>query len=205
MEYSPSLTPALLRLLVHLVFFLSGFAAVLYQLLWQRALLTAYGTGPESVAAVVTAFMIGLGVGSLAGGALSAYVGSASPIAFALMEIGIGAFGYVSIPLIHWVARLTPSASFAGVALISIAILLLPTFLMGATLPVLVAFFIRRSASVGRSLGDLYSVNTLGSAVGAAAGVLVIFGAFGERGAIVLAAATNLLAGTAILAIARKP
>jgi hypothetical protein len=91
------------------------------------------------------------------------------------------------------------------VALISIGLLTLPTLLMGATLPILVAFFVQRSASVGRSLGDLYSVNTLGSAVGAAAGALVIFGALGERGAILLAAATNLTAGAAIFFIARDP
>ncbi len=53
--------------LVYPIFFLSGFAAILYQIVWQRALFTIYGTSVESVTIVVTAFMLGLGFGSLAG------------------------------------------------------------------------------------------------------------------------------------------
>ena len=57
--------------MIWLVFFLSGFAALLYQIVWQRALFAIYGINIESVTMVVTAFMLGLGLGSLAGGALS--------------------------------------------------------------------------------------------------------------------------------------
>src|SRR5712675_523001 len=54
-----------------LFFFVSGFPALLYQIVWQRALFTLYGVNIESVTMVVTAFMLGLGLGSLAGGRLS--------------------------------------------------------------------------------------------------------------------------------------
>ena len=50
------------------IFVLSGFAALIYQVAWQRALFSVYGLNVESVTVVVTAFMLGLGVGSLAGG-----------------------------------------------------------------------------------------------------------------------------------------
>src|SRR5712692_4730507 len=59
------------RRFYYLLFFLSGFPALLYQIVWQRALFTIYGVNVESVTVVVSAFMLGLGLGSLAGGSLS--------------------------------------------------------------------------------------------------------------------------------------
>src|SRR5579863_2054049 len=61
--------------LYYLLFFLSGFPALLYQIVWQRALFTLYGVNIESVTMIVTVFMLGLGVGSLAGGWLSTRAG----------------------------------------------------------------------------------------------------------------------------------
>lgn len=57
--------------LVAAVFVLSGFAALVYQVAWQRALAAIYGVDMESVTVVVTAFMLGLGLGSLAGAGLA--------------------------------------------------------------------------------------------------------------------------------------
>ena len=57
---------------LYLVFFVSGFAALVYQVVWQRALFAIYGVNIESVTIVVSAFMLGLGLGSFAGGKLSA-------------------------------------------------------------------------------------------------------------------------------------
>jgi hypothetical protein len=48
-----------------LLFFCSGMPALIYQIVWQRALFAIYGVNSESVTVVVTAFMIGLGLGSL--------------------------------------------------------------------------------------------------------------------------------------------
>ena len=58
-------------IIVHLVFVVSGIAALLYQLIWQRSLLLIYGSNTESVAMVVSAFLCGLGLGSIIGGAVS--------------------------------------------------------------------------------------------------------------------------------------
>src|SRR5262249_59493759 len=62
----PSMVP------LYLLFFLSGFPALFYQIVWQRSLFAIYGVNIESVTVVVSAFMLGLGAGSLAGGRLSA-------------------------------------------------------------------------------------------------------------------------------------
>ena len=79
------------------LFFLSGFAALLYQVVWQRVLFSVYGIDITSVTVVVTVFMLGLGVGSLVGGALSERMRSRALLLFALLEAGIGIFGFFSL------------------------------------------------------------------------------------------------------------
>ena len=98
------------------VFLVSGFAAILYQLVWQRALFRLLGTSSESVTLIVTAFMLGLGIGSLAGGAWSSKPGRPLVLIFGLAELGIGAFGLVSLRLFSWIAAETPEA--AGLSIV---------------------------------------------------------------------------------------
>jgi MFS family permease len=189
---------------LYAIFFVSGFAAILYQLIWQRALFTLYGTSSESVTVVVTVFMLGLGLGSLAGGALSRHPRLPLPVLFALAEVAIGAFGLASLPLFRWVASLTPAAAGMEVGLPAFALLLVPTLCMGATLPLLAAYAIARLQSVGRALGMLYFVNTLGSAAGCIAAAAYAFGALGQSGSVILAAAANFFAALWVLAAARR-
>ena len=79
------------------VFVISGVSALIYQMVWQRALLTIYGSNVESVAMVVAAFLTGLGIGSLAGGWISKSARWPLVVLFALMELGIGGYGLVSL------------------------------------------------------------------------------------------------------------
>jgi len=183
------------------VFLISGFAAILYQLVWQRALFRLLGTSSESVTLIVTAFMLGLGLGSLAGGAWSSKPGRPLALLFGLVELGIGAFGLISLPLFSWIAAETPEASGLSIGLIAFIAVLIPTVLMGATLPLLVAFLVRRSGNVGRSVGMLYFVNTLGSALGSLAAALWILGALGQSGSVLLAAGINLAASLSVISV----
>lgn len=187
--------------LVYPIFFLSGFAAILYQIVWQRALFTIYGTSVESVTVVVTAFMLGLGVGGLAGGAVSRRGDWPLLAVFGGMEIGIGLFGFLSLALFRWVGSFTSGAAGLGIGLATLAAVVFPTTLMGGTLPILVAHAVRRSKNVGRSVGALYFVNTLGSAAGAIAGAALVLAALGQAGSVRLAAAVNLLVGLSALAL----
>lgn len=182
------------------VFLVSGAAAILYQLLWQRALFTIYGTSAESVTVVVTAFMLGLGLGSLAGGRLSENSRLPLPAVFAALEIAIGAFGLVSLALFRFVGRLTSAAAGIEVGLWALGLVLLPTVLMGATLPLLVAHRVRESGNVGRSVGLLYGVNTLGSAIGSLAAALFLMGALGESLSVKFAAGLNFAVAVVVLA-----
>src|ERR1700736_213921 len=85
----------------YLLFFLSGFPALLYQIVWQRALFTLYGVNIESVTMIVTVFMLGLGLGSLAGGRLSTHPKIRPLLAFGFIEFSIGLFGSASLWIFH--------------------------------------------------------------------------------------------------------
>lgn len=189
----------------YLLFFLSGFPALLYQIVWQRALFTLYGVNIESVTMIVTVFMLGLGLGSLAGGWLSGRAGIRLLLAFGVIELSVGAFGAASLGIFHRVGALTAGASTSITGLIAFALLLVPTLLMGSTLPLLVEHFVRRTGNVGESVGLLYSVNTLGSGVACLAAAVVLMRILGESGSVGLAVCFNIFVGiTALVLQARQ-
>ena len=184
---------------IYLIFFLSGFPALVYQLVWQRALFTIYGVNIESITVVVAAFMVGLGLGSLLGGVVSRTRRFPLPVAFGLVEFGIGAYGFGSLALFDRAAELTAGVSTLQTFIFSFALVVVPTVLMGATLPILVAFLVRRSRNVGRSVGALYFVNTLGAAGACLVVAVWLFAAFGKSGAVNMAVAFNVLIGVGAL------
>jgi predicted membrane-bound spermidine synthase len=177
---------------LYAVFLVSGFAAILYQVVWQRSLFRLLGTSSESVTMVVTAFMLGLGLGSLAGGSASLRSRWPLPLIFGAIETSIGAFGLISMPLFAWIGSVTSGAEGLSIGLIAFAAVLVPTLFMGATLPILVAYLVRESGNVGKSVGLLYFINTLGSAAGSLAASIWILGKLGQSGSVILAAVLNL-------------
>lgn len=188
---------------VMVIFFLSGFAALLYQVVWQRALFTIYGTNIEAVTVVVTAFLLGLGAGSALGGRLSLAPRSSALRLFALFELGIGAFGAVSLQLFEAVGEVTLQLSPVATAAVTLLLVLPPTVLMGATLPLLVAHGVRQRHSVGEAVARMYFVNTLGSAAGSLACGSFLLWALGLRGTTWVAVALNVLVGLVGLVLAR--
>jgi spermidine synthase len=182
-----------------LLFFISGIPALLYQIVWQRTLFTIYGVNIQSVTAIVTVFMLGLGLGSLGGGKLSAIRGVRALRAFGMIEASVGIFGSFSLMIFHWVAGFTAGVSIAKVGLIAFALLLIPTFLMGSTLPLLVAHLVRYTKNVGESVGTLYAVNTLGSGVACLLAAEFLMHALGESGSVRVAACLNFLVGIGAL------
>ena len=188
----------------YLLFFLSGFPALLYQIVWQRALFTLYGVNIESVTIIVTVFMLGLGIGSLAGGWLSSRSGIRLLLAFGVIEFSVGTFGAVSLWIFHRIGALTAGASTSTTGLLAFGLLLVPTMLMGSTLPLLVEYFVRRTGNVGESVGLLYSVNTLGSGAACLAAALVLMRVLGESGTVRLACFFNLFVGVTALVLDAK-
>jgi spermidine synthase len=184
---------------LYVLFFLSGFPALLYQVVWQRALFTIYGVNIESVTIVVSAFMLGLGLGSLGGGWLSERRGVPLLAVFGIAELGIGLFGVFSLGIFHYVAQFTAGTPALGTGVIAFALLLVPTALMGSTLPILTEHLVRISGNVGRSVGSLYFVNTLGSAAACFCAVVFLMYRFGESGSVLVAAGINAIVGLAVL------
>jgi predicted membrane-bound spermidine synthase len=148
------------------LFLLSGVAALAYQVCWQRILFFSFGTDIESITIVVSTFMLGLGLGALTGGWFADRYPKHIILMFAAAELGIGLFGLASPWLITWAGDLFVGSGHGATAVASFALLLIPTSLMGATLPMLVAHFLRVYGNVGLSVGQLYFVNTLGAALG---------------------------------------
>ena len=180
------------------VFFLSGAAALLYQVCWQRLLFISFGIDIESVTIIVSTFMLGLGVGALAGGWIADRFPRRLILFFAAFELAIGLFGLVSVQLIAWLGDWFVGESRTIVALVNFILLLLPTSLMGATLPILTADAARRNGGVGVSIGRLYFVNTLGATTGVAFLGMGAFSFLGLQAAIVFAAVINLGVATTV-------
>lgn len=183
---------------IFVLFFFSGFPALLYQIVWQRALFSIYGVNIESVTVVVTAFMLGLGLGSLLGGQLSRRSRLPLPALFGILELATAVYGIFSLRLFHWVASFTAGASFVMTSAVAFVIVLVPTLLMGSTLPLLVAHMVKLTRNVGRSVGKLYFVNTLGSAI-ACFFAVVAMRVLGEAGSVLLAAGINACVGACVL------
>jgi hypothetical protein len=186
------------------LFFGSGAAALIYQVVWQRTLGTSYGTNIESATMVVSVFMLGLGLGSLLGGHLSArFARHAAPL-FLAIEVGIGVFGVASLWLIRAVAAATLEAPFAVISAAVVAVLLVPTLLMGATLPILVAHVNRAYGHVGLSVAHLYALNALGSALACFVTGDTLFPWLGQSGAVLVAAGCNFVVGALVFRFIRQ-
>jgi predicted membrane-bound spermidine synthase len=202
---SNSVAPASDVRLMPRLFFVSGFAAVLYQIVWQRVLFAIVGVNIEAVTLIVAAFILGLGLGSLWGGWLSRTDYTRLIGRFALVELAVGVFGLVSLQLFHAAGALTLSMPPWAVALTVFSLVVPPTMGMGATLPILTAYGVKQSGNVGVSVGRLYYVNTVGSAMAAFAAALALMRLLGGQRVVWLAAASNLgVAAAAWLLVERR-
>lgn len=183
--------PARTKILCGLFFF-SGFPALIYQLTWQRELFRIFGVNSESVTIVVTAFMLGLGVGSLAGGWVSKRRDIALLPLLAAIELMTAAFGIVSLGVFGQVGALIVNWPLPAMAAVNLLLVIVPTLLMGATLPILVSHLVRRSGQVGNAVGLLYYVNTLGAAAACVICGILLFPFLGMHGAIFVAVGVNV-------------
>jgi len=196
-----------------LLFFLSGATGLVYELLWVRLLYQAFGSTIESVTTVVAAYMGGLGLGAWLLGRRGDR--HARPAAlYGRLEIAIGVFGLVSPFVLALAHRIYVSAAGAlglgggaSVALrfaLAALVLLVPTTLMGGTLPVLTrAFMGTERDRLKPSLGWLYGINTLGAVAGTALAGFFLIEYVGIRASLWATAAVNLGLGAAALALAR--
>ncbi|HLH21402.1 MAG TPA: fused MFS/spermidine synthase [Chloroflexota bacterium] len=197
----------LLRLLL-VLFFCSGISGLIYQVLWLRVLSLVFGVTIFAVSTVLASFMAGLAVGSFGAGKLADRL--RNPLAaYGIAETLIGLTALVTPELIlglqgvyHALYEALGGAPLlvGGVRIVlAFLILLVPTSLMGATLPIVIKSSLMRSEGLSQNVSLLYAVNTFGAIVGAGTAGFFLVGSLGIRSTTNVAAAINLLVGVAAL------
>ncbi|MGH7522222.1 MAG: fused MFS/spermidine synthase [Gemmatimonadales bacterium] len=197
------------------LFFLSGATGLIYELLWVRVLYQSFGSTIQSVTTVVAAYMGGLGLGAWVLGRFADR--SRRPAAlYGWLEIAIGVFGIISplvLGLAHRIYIGTAGAlaldGGASVALrfgLAALVLLIPTTLMGGTLPVLTRALMGEDRGLLKpSLGRLYGLNTLGAMTGTALAGFFLIEFVGVRASLWTTALVNIAIGIAAIRLGREP
>jgi len=190
--------------LLSLVFFFSGFAALIYQVAWQRLLTVYYGVGSLSITLIVSVFMFGLGLGSLYGGRLAERTKNILNLYF-IVELLIGCFGLLSLPFLDFIGRYTAGSSYVLSFFYMFLFLSFPTVLMGITLPLLTKIFNRLIHDFITTVSFLYFINTIGAAVGAVFSSYVIISFFGLDVAVYCAVVINFILAVLIFLVKYIP
>jgi spermidine synthase len=190
---------------IYLVFFLSGTAALIYQVIWVRSFSLVFGGSHLAVATVLTVFMGGLALGSYLIGRYGNRSGLNMLRLYGYLELGIAISALIFLGLIRlyppiyiFFADFFPNSnlymSIIRVIFATCAIII-PTTLMGATLPVLSEFFTQHKGTIGIHLSMLYAVNTLGAVIGAASAGFILLPQFSVLSTALLAISINTVIG----------
>ena len=202
-----------IKLLVWLIFILSGASALIYEVIWMRQLTLVFGSTVFATSTVLTAFMAGLALGSY-------YFGrkidesKLSPLKlYAFLEVGIGGFCIIwplllsVLTAIYVLIYRNITSEFYTLSLIrfvlTFGILLIPSTLMGGTLPVLTRFFVKRLEQLGTNIGILYALNTFGAVIGTVAAGFFLIETLGIKWSLGVAIAINFGVALVALGLAR--
>ncbi len=190
--------------MLYVCFFLSGAAALVYEIVWQRMLMLVFGVSAWSITAVLTAFMAGLALGSWCMGRFADR--STNPVrSYAFIEFSIAlaalAVSFAIDPLMAAYVQIAHALEpgFLGSQLIrfvlAFLIFLIPSTLLGATMPFMSRIAAHSCRTIGSAFGWIYAINTLGSVGGAAVAGFVLIPKIGMRQAAYVALAGNVTAG----------
>ena len=197
------------RRILPALFLLSGISGLVYQVVWMRMLIRVFGITIYATSTIVAVFMGGLALGSWAAGRVVSRTQPSLRL-YGKVEIGIGLSAAVATLLMGWLPEIYSSALYVGdlprlgeanLAAVPIrlasaaALLLLPTFLMGATLPIITRWITRADGEVGGQLARYYGLNTLGAVLGVLATGFVAIATLGELGSVAVGVGLNLLVG----------
>lgn len=201
------LVPTLVCLLI-----LSGICALVYQVLWLRLLSLTFGVTTHAASTVLASFMGGLALGSFVAGRLADRVRHPLRL-FGLVELSIGCCALATPTALAGVHRLylailphLPESLALATAVrftLSFAVLLVPTALMGATLPIVIKSSLARVDRIGTRIGVLYASNTAGAIAGALLAGFYLIPHIGLRRSFLLAACVNALVGVIAVVTSR--
>ena len=190
-----------MRFLVSVLFLFSGASALIYQVAWTRDLSLVFGASFEAISIVLSAFMAGLALGGVFFGRHAE--GLRRPLrVYGLLEFGVAATALVLPLLLAVVDRIYVGAAVRadGVtwwlnlmrAVLAFGVLVIPTFFMGGTLPVLTRFVVRRFGDFGPRVAWLYGINTAGAVLGATLAGFVLLRSLGVHGTQLVAVLMNV-------------
>lgn len=185
-----------------LLFFVSGFTGLVYQVVWTRQLLLVFGSTTHSVVVVISAFMGGLALGSLLVGILADRIKNSLKL-YGVLECIVGSSALSTIFLFEVVKVIYQQLSvilpnndqiiLLVKFLLTTVVLLPPTIAMGGTLPVLIKFFTTFSTQISYETSKLYAINTIGATVGVLLTGFVFIELFGLRISLLLAVVLNFI------------
>ena len=194
--------------LLFALYFISGFTALLYQVAWQRMLGLFSGSDVRSVTIIVASYLLGLGLGNLLGGSTSDRLTNRQCVmVYGCCNLGIASFALASRFIFYDLLflRLQYLAQSLAVTLGIVFIsLLIPTVLMGISLPMLSKAINRSTDGAASSIGWLYGFNTLGSGVGTLVSGWYIVGTLGYARTVYLGAAFSTFVGISALILASR-
>ena len=200
---SPAAPPRIRRAGLLVLFFISGFVALLYQVIWQRLLGLITGLDLNAATMIVTVFMLGMGLGSLAGGYMAdRFDARRLLLVFAVAEAIVACFALGSRALYHdFFYRLAADVGRNPtlVGALAASTLLVPTACMGVTLPVLSKAVSDAVDGAAARIAGLYGWNTLGAAAGAWIGSAWLIRMFGFEYSLWIGASLNLLCAVSVL------
>ena len=201
---------------VAICFFLSGMAALLYQTAWMRQLSVVFGTSELAVATVLTAYMSGLALGAALAGKFINKI-RRPLLVYGVLEGGI-AITAILVPYLLFLGGQAavfflggqpspPDASGFGQLLFyfltTLVILVIPTALMGATLPLLSKYVVKKNEQVGSRIGALYAINTFGAVAGTLFAAFVLLPHISLMSTIFIGAAMNLIVLLVVMQIVK--
>jgi len=195
--------------LIHVMFFGSGVASLILQVVWFKQLQFVLGSSTFAVSVTVASFFLGLSAGSALGGRIADRV--PRPLrAYGVLEFALGAIAVgVTLLLSKWSVWSAPIAPLLAadssvrmplMVAVSFAALLIPTMGMGATLPFLARYLIETRDTLAERIGVLYGINTLGAATGSLVVGFALMGTIGVLGSSMVSAA--IYGGIGVLAMA---
>jgi len=193
--------PGTERKVVFALFFASGISGLIYEVVWLRILSRITGVTTYATAITVAAFMAGLGLGSFIFGKFIDRRKDQLRI-YALLQLSVAAVALVmpillKIPIpiykyIHEISNQNFNVILIARVFVSFISLLIPTTLMGGTLPVLTSYMVKKQGLFGKNLSLLYGLNTLGAVFGVLLSGFLTIGALGEFNTILIAVLINL-------------
>ena len=204
------LSPFSIRIIIYFLFFLSGLAGLIYEILWSKQFVPVFGNSAYAISIVLTAFMTGLGIGSLWFGRYADRHRDRL-LLYSILEGGIALSAFLVPFFLQLLKKIMPlffssiSESLPLISFIrfifSFTILFIPCFLMGGTLPVLSKYCTEELKFVGHRISLLYGLNTFGAAARCFLTGFFLIETIGLSGTNNLAISTNLTIGLTVIFI----